>query len=144
MDTTTMVMRKGKDISKVLLRDHYAIIEKKRDIDKFVDRFQVYFVIWIVFSYKLSYRISGLTRLSTVWDSLVSLSSRRGRIGGLGGENMDGNDIFVTKGKWNEDADKKAVEKAGRGLKAPIVLSRSDYSLSSSVIDLSELHKAVC
>lgn len=79
-----MVMRKGKDISKVLLRDHYAIIEKKRDIDKFVDRFQVYFVIWIVFSYKLSYRISGLTRLSTVWDSLVSLSSRRGRIGGLG------------------------------------------------------------
>lgn len=59
-----------KDISKVLLRDRYAIIEKKRDIDKFVDRFQVYFVVWIVFSYKLlSYRISRSTRLLTVWDS---------------------------------------------------------------------------
>lgn len=81
-----MVMGDEKDISKVLLRDRYAIIEKKRDIDKFVDRFQVYFVVWIVFSYKLlSYRISRSTRLLTVLgQSLVSLSCRRGRIGGLG------------------------------------------------------------
>lgn len=45
----SMVMGKAKDISEGLLYDHYAIVEKKCDIDKFVDRFQVYFVIWIMF-----------------------------------------------------------------------------------------------
>lgn len=44
-----MVMGKAKDITEGLLYDHYAIVEKKCDIDKFVDRFQVYFVIWIMF-----------------------------------------------------------------------------------------------